>query len=99
MNQTDKNYEELAIEWQYQMILIIKQHLRKAGIPDEKAKDIVGDIIFDFGMLHQGELKCEGREFRPKIAFDDLSGNLVVSGDESNLHEYAFGSTDQAYEE
>lgn len=93
-------YEELAIEWQYQFICLLRDTLKKFGVADNTAKESVGEFTFDFAMLHdQGEISVQGKEFNPRIAFDDLSGALVCSSEESNLHEYAFGSTSQAYGE
>lgn len=89
-----EEYEELAIEWQYQMILILKSKLKDAGVINETAIKIVEEFTFDFAMLHdQGEVKS----YNPRICFDDFDGNLITSEEESNLHEYAFGSVDEAY--
>lgn len=95
-----EEYEELTTEWQYQIILMLKEKLKKSGISDESAKEIIGDFIFDLSMLHdQGEIKVDGKSFNPRICFDDFSGNLVTSEEETNLHEYAFGSTSEAFGE
>ncbi len=40
-----EDYEELAIEWQYQLILILKETLARKGIQDAVAKDIIGDFV------------------------------------------------------
>jgi len=95
-----EEYEELAIEWQYQMILLLKQTLKKQGVDDVTAKDIVGDFVFDFSTLHdQGEIKREGKFYNPRICFDDFSGALIATDEETGLHEYAFGSTSEAFGE
>ena len=95
-----EQYEELAIEWQYQMILILKEKLSKLDIPDEQAKEIVSEFAFDFAMLHdQHEIKCNGKSYSPRISFYDFSSELISSSEETNLHEYAFGSTSEAYGE
>lgn len=92
-----EEYEELALEWQYQMICLLRDKLSKFGIADKVAKEIVGEFAFDLVMLHdQGEIRVNGKDFNPRIAFDDLSGFLICTDEESNLHEYAFGSTDEA---
>ncbi|WP_194944401.1 hypothetical protein, partial [Vibrio parahaemolyticus] len=65
-----------------------------------KAKDIIGEFTFDFAMLHdQSEIRHEGKSYQPKICFDDFSGNLCMSSEETNLHEYAFGNTGEAFGE
>ncbi len=96
----DEQYEELASEWQYQMIRLLKEKLDKHGVEQSKAKEIVGEFVFDFSMVHdQGEIKVEGEAFNPRIGFVDSDGNLISSDEESDLHDYAFGSTEEAYEE
>jgi len=51
-------------------------------------------------MLHdQEEIKVNGKSYKPRIGFYDFGENLVSSDEESNLHEYAFGSTIEAYGE
>lgn len=93
-------YEELSLEWQYQLICLLRDKLEKFEVPEEIAKEIVGEFTFDFAMLHdQGEIKLQGKQFNPKIAFDNLAGSLICSSEESCLHEYAFGSTSEAYGE
>ncbi|MGE0920088.1 hypothetical protein, partial [Trichlorobacter lovleyi] len=55
---------------------------------------------FDLSMLHdQGEIRHQGKDYNPRIAFDNFSGKLICSSEESNLHEYAFGNTSEAYGE
>lgn len=98
--QIAEEYGELAIEWQYQFIALLKEKLDKFGVAPNVAKDIVGEFSFDFAMLHdQGEISVKGKKFNPRIAFDNFSGELVCSDEESNLHEFAFGSTSEAYGE
>jgi hypothetical protein len=95
-----EDYEDLATEWQYQLILLLKQALEKKGISTDIAKDIIGEFVFDLSMLHdQGEIKVEGKSYNPRLSFDDFSGSLITSDEETNLHEYAFGSTSEAFGE
>ena len=98
--QASDEYEELAVEWQYQMICLLKEKLSKFGVANDVAKEIVGEFAFDFAMLHdQGEVKFDGKQFNPRISFDNFSGVLLCTEEGSNLHEYAFGSTSEAYGE
>jgi hypothetical protein len=98
--QVSDEYEELAVEWQYQMIFLLKEKLEKFGVANDVAKEVVGEFAFDFAMLHdQGEIKVDGKQFNPRIAFHNFSNVLVCSDEESNLHEYAFGNTSEAYGE
>ncbi|KAF0190450.1 MAG: Uncharacterized protein FD165_2683 [Gammaproteobacteria bacterium] len=93
-------YEALAIEWQYQMILVLKEKLLKAGVDDDMAKEIVGEFVFDFALLHdQAAIVVNGKSYNPRISFDDFEGNLISTDEVSNLHEYAFASTGEAYGE
>jgi hypothetical protein len=93
-------YEQLAIEWQHKMIAILKEKLSKFDVENDLATEIVGEFAFDFAMLHdQEEIRVNGKSYNPRIVFDDNSGNLISSEEESNLHEYAFESTSEAYGE
>lgn len=95
-----EEYEELAIEWQYQMILILKEKLSKFNISENISKEIVAEFAFDFAMLHdQEKIRVNGKSYNPRISFDDFEENLVSSDEDSNLHEYAFGNTSEAYGE
>ena len=95
-----EEYEDLATEWQYQVILLLKEKLKKNGITDEVAKEIIGDFTFDLSMLHdQGEIKVDGKSFNPRISFDDFAGKLITTDEETNLHEFAFGSTSEAFDD
>jgi hypothetical protein len=91
----DEKYEELAVEWQYQMIILLRNTLKKHKIDEEKVKDICGDFAFDLAMLQdQGEIE----EYRPVICFESADGELFYSSDEDiQLHDYAYGSTDEAF--
>ena len=97
---TSDEYEQLAIEWQHQLITILKDKLSKFDVETDLAKEIVGEFAFDFAMLHdQGEITVNDKAYIPRIGFDDFNGNLISSEEESNLHEYAFESTSEAYGE
>ena len=97
---TPGDYEELAIEWQYQMILILKEKLSIFSVDEDRAKEIVGEFAFDLTMLHdQEEIKVNEKTYNPSISFDDFNRNLISSDHDSELHEYAFGSTSEAYDE
>ena len=97
----DDSYEELAAEWQFQMIQILKDKLLKYGVDAGKAKDISGEFAFELAMLQdQGQIKVNSEEYRPVICFDDLNGNLKYnSDDDCQLHDYAFGNADEAFEQ
>ena len=96
----DNKHESLSLEWQYQLILLLRKTLLSKRVKPKLAKDIIGDFVFDLSMLHdQGTIDLDGKSFNPKICFDDLDGKLIASAEESSLHDYAFGSTSQAFGE
>ena len=97
-------YDALTMEWLYAIAAIIKPHLLASGLTADQAEDVGGDILFDLGMLHdQGKIKDDegsdkSGEFIPRIAFVDEAGDLITTGEDSGLHEYAFGANSSAYE-
>ena len=95
----NEKYEELAAEWQYQTICLLKETLSKHNVDKNKAKEICGDFAFGLAMLQdQGEIKVEKEEYRPVICFENTEGQLMYNSDEDfQLHEYAFGNTDEAF--
>ncbi|MBD3642963.1 hypothetical protein [Alcanivorax sp.] len=95
-----EDYYDIAAEWQYQMIIILRDTLKEKGIVGEQAKDIVGDFAFNLSMLHdQGEIKVDGKSYNPRISFDDFQGKLLTTDEDTYLHEYAFGNTSEAFGE
>ncbi|UFH60288.1 hypothetical protein [Sulfurovum mangrovi] len=91
-------YEALTNQWQKEMISILQNTLKKYKVDDALAKEIVGDFTFDFAMLHdQYEIHVDGQDFNPRIGFDDFDGNILISEDDSFLHEYAYENTQNAY--
>ena len=93
-----QDYEEIAMEWQYQLITLLKQKLEQFDVEEETAKEIVGEFVFDLSVLHdQGEITVNGNSYNPRICFDDFADNLVSTEDDTNLHEYAFDRVGEAY--
>ena len=99
LNTSDK-YEELAVEWQYQMLVILREALVKNKIANDVAKEICGDFAFDLAMLQdQGEIKVNREEFRPVICFDNFKGELYFNTDDQfQLHDYAYGNNSELFE-
>ncbi|MEY2149337.1 MULTISPECIES: hypothetical protein [Rhodanobacter] len=94
-------YQDLCGEFQTQWVALLRDTLRKHGIPDRSAKSICGDFSFDLSMLFdQGELEYKGTAYRPVVAFtdDDESAKVVLRTDGPQFHEYAFGTTADAYD-
>jgi len=94
-------YEDLAAEWQYQMIKLLKKTLKKHKIEKSKAKDICGDFAFDLAMLQdQGYIRHNKKEYRPVICFEKNKKQLIHLPDKNcQLHEFAYGNTAEAFEE
>jgi hypothetical protein len=96
-----EDYEDLCAEFQRQWIRLLRDTLQKHSIPASTAKEICGAFSFDLSMLFdQGEIEHKGCSYRPVVAFTDDEGDerLIVRTDGPEFHEYAFGSTDEAYE-
>jgi len=97
---TAGKYEELATEWQYQMLLILKEKLKKHKVPIESSMQICGDFAFDLAILQdQGVIEVDRKEFRPVICFDNLEGELHFNTDDQfQLHDYAYGCSSELFE-
>ena len=81
---------------------MLRDRLEKHDIPLDVAKSICGEFSFDLSMLFdQGEIDVEGVAYRPFVAFTDDGDEplMVVEPNGPEFHEYALGTTDEAYEE
>jgi hypothetical protein len=97
--EVSEDYYDLANEWQRQLIELLKETLKYKKVPDDIAKDIIGDFIFKLSMLHdQGEIRVNRKSYNPKICFDDFSETIVGTDEDTYLHEYAFRLTNKAFE-
>lgn len=95
----DDKYEELAAQFQFQQIVILKNTLKKYGVVGEVAKEICGDFSFDLAMLlDQGEIDSEGETYRPSIAFTADEKVFFVQTAEIEFHDYAYGTTAEVFE-
>lgn len=97
---TSDVYEELAAEWQYQMLTILKETLSKHNVANDVAKEICGDFAFDLAMLQdQGEINVNSAQFRPVICFDNFEGELHFNTDDQfQLHDYAYGNNSELFQ-
>lgn len=96
----DDDYEEMAAEFQYQQVRLLKAALKRHGISKEVAKQICGDFTFDLAMLlDQGEIEVNGETYSPCLAFMlDDEDTLFAHTDEVEYHEFAFGTTADVYD-
>lgn len=97
-----EKYEALCADFQRQWIGLLRDTLKKHGVPVDTAKSICGEFSFNLSMLvDQGEIEYEGETYRPFVAFTDDKDTprLVIEPNGPQFHEYAFGTTEEAYEE
>ena len=90
-------YDNLAAEFQFDMIKILNETLKKHKISIEKRKEICEEFTFDFSMLiDQGEINNTA----PTVAFYiEEEDKLHFSSRIFAFHEYAFGNTEAVFEE
>ena len=89
-----EDYEALGAEFQFEVIKILNETLRKHGITPDIRKEICGDFTFDFSMLlDQGEIS----DTVPLLAFIK-NDQLLIKTDEFDFHEYAFGNVDEVFD-
>jgi hypothetical protein len=94
----DSRYEELAAQFQYQQIAILKAALEKHGIAPAIAQDICGDFTFDLSIfIDQGEIELDGAGYRPSIAFTADEDTFYVQPDDVEFHVHAFNSTQEVF--
>src|SRR5690606_11925897 len=97
--------EALCAGFQRQWIADLRDTLRAHGIADEVAKSVCGDFSFALSMLlDQGEIAYQGRMCRPFVAFeaesgDEEPGEMIVEPLGPEFHEYAYGTTEEAWED
>jgi len=97
--------EALCAGFQRQWIADLRDTLRAHGIADEVAKSVCGDFSFALSMLlDQGEIAYQGRMYRPFVAFeaesgDEEPGEMIVEPLGPEFHEYAYGTTEEAWED
>ena len=93
----NENYDDYAAEFQFEMIKIFNETLKKQNIAFKKRKEICGDFTFDFSMLiDQGEIN----DALPRVTFYKEDENRLYFGSSTfAFQEYAFGNTDAIFEE
>lgn len=89
-------YDDYAAHFQYEMIRLLNETLKKNNIPADTRKSICGDFTFDFSMLiDQGEID----DTQPKVTFyNDSEDKLYFGSLTFDFHDYAFGNTDAVFE-
>ena len=89
-----EDYEALGADFQFQVITLLNEALKKHKITEELRKEICGDFTFDFSMLiDQGEINNS----KPVICFIEKE-KLITKNDEFEYHDYAFGNVDEVFE-
>ena len=90
-----------------QMILIggivdaIKDDLDKAGLPDNKSRQLLETLSFSVATILDGSrsVDYEGQEASLVITFESGEDELVYPGGNSWMHEYVFGVIGELYDE
>jgi hypothetical protein len=89
-----ESYEEFGAEFQYEMIGILNDTLKKYEISPELRKEICGDFTFNFSMLlDRGRIN----DTTPSLVFIS-DKKLLIRNEEFEFHEYAFGNVDQLFD-
>ena len=89
-----EKYEDLAAEFQYEMIKILNETLKKHKISEEDRKAICGDFTFGLSMLlDQGKIL----DTIPIVTFSH-EDKLYMKTEEFEFHEYAFGNVDEVFD-
>lgn len=90
-------YDDYAAEFQFEMIKILNETLKKHHVPAEARKEICGDFSFDFSMfIDQGEIN----DTLPRVSFyKETEKKLYFGSSTFDFHDYAFGNTDAVFEE
>jgi hypothetical protein len=95
----DDRYEQLAAQFQYQQIDMLRQTLAKHGVDHALAQEICGDFTFDLSVFFdQGEIPLDGESYRPSVAFTADEETFYVQPDDVEYHVYAFGSTREVFD-
>ncbi len=94
----NRQYEDLATEYQFQLIKLLDDALKESSLNLDQRQDICERFMFDMGMLQdQGTIIAKGRPYQPMIAFVDSEEVRITDG-EFDLHEYAFGNVAEYFE-
>lgn len=94
----DDRYEDLAAEFQYRQVEMLKKTLERHGIEKDVAQKICGEFTFDLAVLFdQGGLEVDGEEWRPCVAFTADEETFYAQPGDVAYHEYAFGTTKDVY--
>ena len=98
MSVVDEKYEGIASEYQYRLIELLDQVLKRYEIDAPKRQEICGEFAFDLGMLYdQGEVTYGGDSYEAILAFSD-GEQVYMPTDLFELHEYAFGNASRYFE-
>ena len=90
-------YEDLSMEFQYQIVELLDKALAAKGIAKAERSDICGNFIFDLSMLlDEGAIEHAEKSYSPAVAFESSDQLYVNSG--VLFHEYAFGVASDYFE-
>ena len=100
MTRSDKDYHEKFESWALDVARELRDSLKDEGIGRRSSEEIVGSFLFRLSMQfdHGGFYKVNG-EFKPKMAFQDLLGELIIPVEHTHLHEIAHSIAAMAFDE
>lgn len=87
----DPEYHQKFEVFARDMAANLADTLLDTKISKSTAHDVVASFLFNFAMMFDGggNYRAEGK-YRPKLAFDNGLGQLVVPTKETYLHERAY---------
>ncbi len=95
--QEDEDYEGFGAEYQYQLVRLLDQAMKKAGVATPARRAVAEEFIFDMAMLHDQEgITVEGTKSMPVLAFKEGDA-MRVPNPEFELHDYAHGNVDEYF--
>ncbi len=86
----DDNYTALSVEWQRQIMTMLKSTLEHHQVDQHKLKDICSSFAFELSMLQdQDYMELQGKAYRPVVCFEAENGKLYYKPhSEVQIHEF-----------
>ena len=97
---TSEDYHQIFESWGLDVARSLRETLKRKKVSRSVSEEIIGDFLFGLAMQfdHGGFYKVQG-EFKPKMSFQNLLGELVVPAERTHLHEYAHAIAAMAFDE
>ena len=96
----DPEYHRKLAYFAKDMARELAEALTEEKVEKSKAQSLVGSMMFNFAMMFdQGGHYRLGGKFKPKLAFDNGLGQLIVPTEPTRLHESVFDIVEDVYNE